>query len=277
MKGFKSPMFSDNNPTASRKTVFSQKILVMLNILLQGNVWSDCRVGLGMLCRAHLPGSTISQSSPPCCYFLLLYLPAINFRFLRLPYPSSPCSLPPRSSAPCPTSPCPPRPCISSPGPSSPSSSSPGPSSPCSSLSVPSCPSLGGTAAPRSRGIRRSPPGAFSPPLPGAVVAGRDRGRPRARSPRSGGGSGGAEMPYLLISTQIRLEAGPTMVGDEHSDPHLMSILGATKRTTLGNNFCEYYVNDAPRMVLDKLESLGYRVVSMTGVGQTLVWCLHRE
>ncbi|NXP96085.1 GFRP protein, partial [Horornis vulcanius] len=43
-------------------------------------------------------------------------------------------------------------------------------------------------------------------------------------------------MPYLLISTQIRLEAGPTMVGDEHSDPHLMSILGATKRSTLGNN-----------------------------------------
>uniref|UniRef100_A0A8C5UJE5 GTP cyclohydrolase I feedback regulatory protein n=1 Tax=Malurus cyaneus samueli TaxID=2593467 RepID=A0A8C5UJE5_9PASS len=42
-------------------------------------------------------------------------------------------------------------------------------------------------------------------------------------------------MPYLLISTQIRLEAGPTMVGDEHSDPHLMH-LGATKRSTLGNN-----------------------------------------
>uniref|UniRef100_A0A803W8N1 GTP cyclohydrolase 1 feedback regulatory protein n=2 Tax=Passeriformes TaxID=9126 RepID=A0A803W8N1_FICAL len=78
-------------------------------------------------------------------------------------------------------------------------------------------------------------------------------------------------------SVPVPQEAGPTMVGDEHSDPHLMSILGATKRSTLGNNFCEYYVNDAPRVVLDKLESLGYRVVSMTGVGQTLVWCLHRE
>ncbi|XP_009281984.1 PREDICTED: GTP cyclohydrolase 1 feedback regulatory protein [Aptenodytes forsteri] len=72
-------------------------------------------------------------------------------------------------------------------------------------------------------------------------------------------------------------EVGPTMVGDEHSDPSLMSFLGATKRNMLGNHFWEYYVNDAPRIVLNKLESCGYRVVSMTGVGQTLVWCLHKE
>ncbi|KAM9065354.1 GTP cyclohydrolase 1 feedback regulatory protein isoform X2 [Sarcophilus harrisii] len=84
-------------------------------------------------------------------------------------------------------------------------------------------------------------------------------------------------MPYLLISTQIRMEVGPTMVGDEFSDKELMGYLGATKRNMLGNNFCEYYVNDPPRIVLDKLEVWGYRVVSMTGVGQTLVWCLHKE
>ncbi|KAH1172299.1 GTP cyclohydrolase 1 feedback regulatory protein isoform X2 [Mauremys mutica] len=84
-------------------------------------------------------------------------------------------------------------------------------------------------------------------------------------------------MPYVLISTQIRMEVGPTMVGDEHSDQHLMDYLGAIKRNVLGNHFWEYYVNDAPRIVLDKLEKYGYRVVSMTGVGQTLVWCLHKE
>ncbi|OXB74405.1 UNVERIFIED_CONTAM: hypothetical protein H355_002470 [Colinus virginianus] len=98
-------------------------------------------------------------------------------------------------------------------------------------------------------------------------------------------------MPYLLISTQIRMvsppclqirwgfriEVGPTMVGDEHSDPNLMQFLGARKRNMLGNHFWEYYVNDTPRIVLNKLESCGYRVVSMTGVGQTLVWCLHKE
>ncbi|XP_062432370.1 GTP cyclohydrolase 1 feedback regulatory protein isoform X2 [Rhea pennata] len=32
-------------------------------------------------------------------------------------------------------------------------------------------------------------------------------------------------------------EVGPTMVGDEHSDPNLMNYLGATKRNMLGNHF----------------------------------------
>ncbi|XP_059809134.1 GTP cyclohydrolase 1 feedback regulatory protein [Hypanus sabinus] len=83
-------------------------------------------------------------------------------------------------------------------------------------------------------------------------------------------------MPYVLISTQIRLETGPTIVGDENSDVNLMNYLGAEKTTVLGNNFSEYRVKYPPRVVLDKLEVLGYHVISMTGVGQTLVWCLHK-
>ncbi|XP_041668883.1 GTP cyclohydrolase 1 feedback regulatory protein isoform X1 [Cheilinus undulatus] len=84
-------------------------------------------------------------------------------------------------------------------------------------------------------------------------------------------------MPYMFISTQIRLENGPTNVGDEYSDPAVMNYLGARKTTMLGNNFSEYHVDDPPRMVLDKLEKIGFRMLAMTGVGQTLVWCLHKE
>uniref|UniRef100_UPI00398F405B GTP cyclohydrolase 1 feedback regulatory protein n=1 Tax=Pristiophorus japonicus TaxID=55135 RepID=UPI00398F405B len=83
-------------------------------------------------------------------------------------------------------------------------------------------------------------------------------------------------MPYILISTQIRMETGPTIVGDEHSDQDLMNYLGAEKTTTLGNNFSEYRVKYPPRVVLNKLETIGYKVISMTGIGQTLVWCLHQ-
>ncbi|KAL6105991.1 gchfr [Pungitius sinensis] len=89
-------------------------------------------------------------------------------------------------------------------------------------------------------------------------------------------------MPYVFVSTQIRLESGPTNVGDEYSDPGLMIYLGARKTTMLGNNLTkhsssEYHVDEPPRLVLDKLEKIGFRVLTMTGVGQTLVWCLHKE
>lgn len=47
------------------------------------------------------------------------------------------------------------------------------------------------------------------------------------------------------------------------------------------NWFCyrfsaEWMVDDPPRVVLNTLESLGYKVVGMTGIGQTCAWTLFK-
>ena len=44
-------------------------------------------------------------------------------------------------------------------------------------------------------------------------------------------------MPHILVTTQIRLEAGPCIVGDEHSDPELMKYLKAEQRRENGQFF----------------------------------------
>nr|CCC86614.1 GTP-cyclohydrolase feedback regulatory protein [Teladorsagia circumcincta] len=84
-------------------------------------------------------------------------------------------------------------------------------------------------------------------------------------------------MPYMLISTQIRLEVGPTFVGDGESDKELMARLRANPSRQLGNEFVEYVTALAPRQVLDLLEKEGWKVVGMAGIGQTCAWTLHKE
>lgn len=79
---------------------------------------------------------------------------------------------------------------------------------------------------------------------------------------------------YVLVSTQIRIENGPTVVGDAESDPVLMERLEARLETRLGNNFAEFVTDWPPRKVLNSLAGLGYRVVAMAGIGQTCVWTL---
>ncbi|CAF4002363.1 unnamed protein product [Rotaria magnacalcarata] len=86
-----------------------------------------------------------------------------------------------------------------------------------------------------------------------------------------------ADMPYLFVSTKVRLESGPTVVGDEQTDPELMAYLGAKCFHEKCNNFSEYRTDDCARVVLDKLEKLGYCVRSMTGIGQTCIWLLHKS
>ncbi|KAK6027813.1 putative GTP cyclohydrolase I feedback regulatory protein [Ostertagia ostertagi] len=70
-------------------------------------------------------------------------------------------------------------------------------------------------------------------------------------------------MPYMLISTQIRLEVGPTFVGDGESDKELMERLEANPSRQLGNEF-EYMTALAPRQVLDILEKEGWKVQTAT-------------
>ena len=83
-------------------------------------------------------------------------------------------------------------------------------------------------------------------------------------------------MPYMIISVQIRSEKGPTLCGDEGQDPALMSAIGATITQEAGQTFKHYVCADPPRIVLDRLEGQGYKVVSSTGCGQTLIWTLHK-
>lgn len=82
-------------------------------------------------------------------------------------------------------------------------------------------------------------------------------------------------MPYVFISTQIRLECGPTFCGDEDSNPELMKYLGAELTQEAGNTFKVYIAKDTPRIILNKLEEVGYKVIGVTGVGQTCIWTLH--
>ena len=43
------------------------------------------------------------------------------------------------------------------------------------------------------------------------------------------------------------------------------------------NNFsAEWKSEDCPRIVLNKLEKKGYKVVAVTGVGQTCIWTLNK-
>ena len=38
----------------------------------------------------------------------------------------------------------------------------------------------------------------------------------------------------------------------------------------------EYISSDPPRVVLNKMNQIGYKVVSSAGVGQTMIWTLYK-
>ncbi|XP_067944340.1 GTP cyclohydrolase 1 feedback regulatory protein-like [Watersipora subatra] len=83
-------------------------------------------------------------------------------------------------------------------------------------------------------------------------------------------------MPVVLVTCLIRLMTGPCYVGDEQSDEDLMKALGATLGQQPGNHFKEWRSEEPPRVVLNKLDALGYKVISSTGIGQTCIWTCYK-
>ncbi|KAK4312564.1 hypothetical protein Pmani_016029 [Petrolisthes manimaculis] len=83
-------------------------------------------------------------------------------------------------------------------------------------------------------------------------------------------------MPYMIISTEMRMDTGPTCVGDYMSDPKLMAYLEADLNQDPVRPKSCYCTKLLPRQVLNLLEVKGWKVVSSTGIGQTCVWTLHQ-
>ena len=83
-------------------------------------------------------------------------------------------------------------------------------------------------------------------------------------------------MPYVFISVQIRSEKGPTLCGDEQQDPMLMKSLGAALTHDVGQSFKHYVCPDPPRVVLNRIEEQGYKVIACTGAGQTVMWTCYK-
>jgi len=84
-------------------------------------------------------------------------------------------------------------------------------------------------------------------------------------------------MPYLLLSTQIRLENGPTIVGDGDIDQDIVNLVGASKVKDMCNDFSHYETPDPVRKVMDTLEKIGYTCIGVTGLGQTAIFTLHKK
>ncbi|CAJ0928831.1 unnamed protein product, partial [Mesorhabditis belari] len=85
-------------------------------------------------------------------------------------------------------------------------------------------------------------------------------------------------MPYLLVSTVIRLGSGPTMIGDvDTTTEEIASAVDAELKQELGHAVPEWTSPHPPGKVLNILEKLGWHVQSTAGVGQTLVWTLYKE
>ena len=77
---------------------------------------------------------------------------------------------------------------------------------------------------------------------------------------------------YLILTTELNVRTGPTIVGKEGSFKDVMEKLGGElkdSKSTLGQFFWES-PHDIGE-VMQKAKQLGYKLTSTTGLGQTFI------
>lgn len=86
------------------------------------------------------------------------------------------------------------------------------------------------------------------------------------------------ENELLILTTEINVRTGPTIVGKENSDPELMKLLHAKispSNSALGELF--YESPDDISTVMCRAKRLGYKIVSTTGLGQTFIVVMEKS
>eukprot|EP00493_Phyllostaurus_siculus_P003582 UN03597 len=83
-------------------------------------------------------------------------------------------------------------------------------------------------------------------------------------------------MPHMIIRSENGVENGPTIFGDEGFDPFLVDYLGGKLVQIPGSNNKVYQVHDCPRVVLDKMERMGYVASVSCFDGKSLIWTLRK-
>jgi hypothetical protein len=83
---------------------------------------------------------------------------------------------------------------------------------------------------------------------------------------------------YLILTTEINVRTGPTIIGKEGSNQELMEKLGASRKqsnSAIGKTFWESPLDISH--VMHEANRLGYKLNSTTGLGQTFIVVMERN
>ncbi|OQV19545.1 hypothetical protein BV898_06532 [Hypsibius exemplaris] len=103
-------------------------------------------------------------------------------------------------------------------------------------------------------------------------------------SSSSSGSSSSKRMPYIVVKNCGNNQE--TIVGDPYSDAELMKYLNAVQKSVEYKRSYIYVTADEPRVILNKLESRGYKVLAMAATAmkdrgydqlyENVMWTLHK-